>query len=263
MATPPQVSPDGAHWWDGQAWQPTLLDSAATSAAQSVQEAAQPSWLPAGVELPSPSDPPDAPLTPAVIGAPDGSVFTPAALGSPDGSVFTPAVIGAPVSAVFTPAWAGETDAPDTSLSIGKKIMVWTGLVLGGGILLLGLLGLATTLGQPASVERTDSLVLAAVLTVFGGAIFAPCLATILGFGPVVDASLYSLGIAGCLVVFGMVLNTALAVALPLGAGRFVMPWGTIAVVAFRAWRGRWLGAGIIVITWAVGAAIILTMGRS
>ena len=250
MATPPQVSPDGAYWWDGQAWQPTLLDSAATSAAQSVQEAAQPSWLPAGVELPSPSDPPDAPLTPAVIGAPDGSVFT-------------PAVIGAPVSAVFTPAWAGETDAPDTSLSIGKKIMVWTGLVLGGGILLLGLLGLATTLGQPASVERTDGLVLAALFTVFGGAIFAPCLATILGFGPVVDASLYSLGIAGCLVVFGMVLNTALAVALPLGAGRFVMPWGTIAVVAFRAWRGRWLGAGIIVITWAVGAAIILTMGRS
>src|SRR6266446_5299661 len=73
------------------------LDRAATSAAQSVQEAAQPSWLPAGVELPSPSDPPDAPLTPAVIGAPDGSVFTPAAIGSPDGSV-------------FTPAWAGETD---------------------------------------------------------------------------------------------------------------------------------------------------------
>src|SRR5258707_13725009 len=113
MATPPQVSPDGAYWWDGQAWQPRLLDSAATSAAQSVQEAAQPSWLPAGVELPSPSDPPDAPLTPAVIGA--------------------------PVSAVFTPAWAGETAAPDTSLSIGKKIMASTGLVLGWRILLLGL----------------------------------------------------------------------------------------------------------------------------
>src|SRR5712691_9146653 len=246
MATPPQVSPDGAYWWDGQAWQPTVLDSAATSAAQP----SQPSWLPVGVELPSPSDPPDAPLAPAVIDAPDGSVFT-------------PAVIGAPVSAVFTPAWAGETDTPDASLSNGQKIMVWAGLVLGGGILIPGLLGLATTLGQPPSVERTDSLIVAAVLTVFGGAIFAPCLATILGFGPVVGASLYSLGIWGCLVVFGMVLNTALAVALPLGAGRFVMPWGTIAVVAFRAWRGRWLGAGIIVITWAVGAAIILTMGRS
>jgi len=184
-------------------------------------------------------------------------------IAAPDGSVVTPAVIGAPVSAVFTPAWAGESDAPDTSLSNGKKIMVWAGLVLGGGILLPGLLGLATTLGQPASVERTDSLVLAAVLVVFGGAIFAPCLATIVGFGPVVGASLYSLGIAGCLVVFGMVLNTALAVTTPLGAGRFVMPWGTVAVVVFRAWRGRWLGAGIIVITWAVGAAIILTMSRS
>src|SRR5713226_3423887 len=249
MATPPQVSPDGAYWWDGQAWQATVLDSGPTSAAPPVQEAAKPSWLPAGVELPSPSDPPDAPLIPAVIGAPDGSVFTPAAIG--------------PVGSVFTPAWAGETDTPDASLSNGKKIMVWAGLVLGGGILLPGLLGFVTTLGQPASVERTDSLVVAAVLTVFGGAIFAPCLATILGFGPVVGASLYSLGIWGCLFVFGTVLNTALAVAVPLGAGRFVMPWGTVAMVAFRAWRGRWLGAGIIVITWAVGAAIILTMARS
>jgi hypothetical protein len=41
------------------------------------------------------------------------------------------------------------------------------------------------------------------------------------------------------------------------------MSWGTVAMVVFRAWRGQWLGAGIIVITWAVGAAIILTMGRS
>src|SRR5712692_7032372 len=249
MASPPQVSPDGAYWWDGQAWQPAVLDGPAT-VAQPVPEAPRPSWLPVGVELPRPSDPPDAPLTPAMIAAPDGSVVT-------------PAVIGAPVSAVFTPAWAGETDAPDTSLSNGKKIMVWAGLVLGGGILLPGLLGFATTLGQPASVERTDSLVVAAVLVVFGGVIFAPCLATILGFGPLVGASLHSLGIWGCLFVFGTVLNTALAVALPLGAGRFVMPWGTIAVVAFRAWRGRWLGVGIIVGTWAVGAAIILTMGRS
>src|SRR5260370_24382764 len=132
MAIPAQAWHDGAYWWDGQGWQRTLLDSAATSAAQSVQEAAQPSWLPAGVELPSPSDPPDAPLTPAVIGA--------------------------PVSAVFTPAWAGETDAPDTSLSIGKKIMVWTGLVLGAGVLLLALLGLAPTLGRPPSPARPDSL---------------------------------------------------------------------------------------------------------
>ena len=250
MASPPQVSPDGAYWWDGQAWQPTASSSAATSATQPEQAAARPSWLPDGIQLPDPNDPPDAPLTPAMVAAPDGSVFT-------------PAVIGSPAGAVFTPAWAGESDAPDTSLSITMKILLWAGLVVGGGILALGLLGLATTAGQPASVERTDSLVLAVVLIVFGGAIFAPCLATLLGFGPVVGASLYSLGIAGCLVVIGMILNTALAVTTPLGAGRFVMPWGTIAVVAFRAWRGRWLGAGIIVITWAVGAAIILTMGRS
>jgi len=217
---------------------------------QIASDAPLPSWLPQGVELPSPSDPPDAPLTPAEIG-------------SADGSVFTPAVIGAPASAVFTPAWAGESDAPDPSLSTGTKIGVWAGLVLGGAILLPGLIGLATTLGQPPSVERTDGLVVAATLVVFGGAFFAPCLATILGFGPVVGASLHSLGIWGCLVVFGMVLNTALAVTTPLGAGRFVMPWGTVAVVVFRAWRGRWLGAGIIVVVWAVGAALILTLGQS
>src|SRR5260370_31523419 len=108
MAIPPQVSPDGAYWWDGQDWQPTLSDSAATSAAQSLQEEAQPSWLPAGVELPSPSDPPDAPLMPAVIVASDGSEFTPAAIVSPDGSLFTPAVPGAPVSPLVPPPWAAD-----------------------------------------------------------------------------------------------------------------------------------------------------------
>src|SRR6266446_5385788 len=109
MASPPQVSPDGAYWWDGQAWQPTAIDARATIA-QPVAEGARPSWLPVGVELPKPSDPLDAPLTPAAIVASDG--------------------------AVFTPAWAGETDTPDTSLSNGQKILVWAGLVLGGGILL-------------------------------------------------------------------------------------------------------------------------------
>src|SRR5260370_26922243 len=104
MASPPQVSPDGAYWWDGQAWQPTVLDSAPTSAAQPVQEAARPSWLPVGVELPSPSDAPDAPLTPAMVAAPDGSVFT-------------PAVIRAPLFAVVTPAWARRSYASCTYLT--------------------------------------------------------------------------------------------------------------------------------------------------
>src|SRR5260370_41895170 len=108
MAIPPQVSPDGAYWWDGQAWQPTLSDSAATSAAQSVQEEAQPSWLPAGVALPSRSDPPGAPLLPAVVGASDGSGVTPAAIVSPDGSGFTPAVTGAPLTAGCPPACAWQ-----------------------------------------------------------------------------------------------------------------------------------------------------------
>src|SRR5690242_3541025 len=72
MAAPRQLSPDGAYWWDGQAWQPTASESVAVPIAQTASDAPRPSWLPQGVELPSPSDPPDAPLTPAEIGSPDG-----------------------------------------------------------------------------------------------------------------------------------------------------------------------------------------------
>jgi hypothetical protein len=36
-----------------------------------------------------------------------------------------------------------------------------------------------------------------------------------------------------------------------------------LAVVAFRAWRGRWVGAILILITWAISTTITLTMARA
>lgn len=56
MAPPtPQISPDGAYWWDGQAWRPMPPRPNATAVPDPAPEpaAAVPSWLPAGTELPS------------------------------------------------------------------------------------------------------------------------------------------------------------------------------------------------------------------
>ncbi len=50
----PQISPDGAYWWDGQAWRPMPPRPPPAPAQQPAPEpaAAMPSWLPAGTELP-------------------------------------------------------------------------------------------------------------------------------------------------------------------------------------------------------------------
>jgi hypothetical protein len=205
----------------------------AASLAQPTAETPRPSWLPEGVAVP-------------VQPSPSGIAL----LSQPAGP------------AVFAPTWASEAPPQPASLSITKQVLLWTGLVLTGGVLLLGVLGVPAALSQAGTV-RSNELTTAAILIVVGGAIFVPCLAVLMGFEPVVSASLHSLGIVGCLIVFLMVANTAIAVTNPVGGGRFVIPWGTVAVVVFRAWRGRWLGAGIIGGVWMVGAAITLTLARA
>lgn len=140
--------------------------------------------------------------------------------------------------------------------------MLWIGVVLSGSLLLFGLLGVLAAL-YDSGTAQTDSLTGAAVFLIVGGAVFMPCLGVLLGFGPVVSTTLHSLGILGCVVVLAMVINTAVAVTNPVGGGRFVIPWGTFALIVFRAWRGRWLGAVMIGAVWTVASTITLLLARS
>ncbi|HAC47466.1 MAG TPA: hypothetical protein DEV93_19170 [Chloroflexi bacterium] len=239
MQNPPQLSPDGNYWWDGQAWQLMPGRIAATPvAAQPTTDTPRPSWLPEDVAVPIPAAPPDLPFVPH------------------------PVVVGAIAGpAVFAPAWANEPPPPPEEISIGKKILLWAGVVAGSGILLLGLLLIPFALSQ-TDTTRADDTTGAALLAVFGGLIILPCIGVLLGFGPAVAGTFHSLGILGVIYVLGSIINASVAVTNPVGGGRYVIPWTMLAVVAFRAWRGRWVGAILILLAWAVSTTITLFMAR-
>jgi hypothetical protein len=238
MQNPPQLSPDGNYWWDGQAWQLMPGRVAATPVAQPITGTPPPSWLPAGAEVPIPPAPPGLPFIPqpVVVGA----------LGGP---------------AVYAPAWANEPPPPPEPISIPKKIVCWAGLVLGGGLLLLGLLGIPFALNE-GGIYRTDDFTTAVFVIIIAGLMIVPSLGVLLGFGPAVAGTFHSLGILGVIYVVGSIINAAVAVTNPVGGGRYVIPWTMLAVVAFRAWRGRWVGAILILITWAISTTITLFLAR-
>jgi hypothetical protein len=237
--SPPQLSPDGNYWWDGQAWQLMPGRIAATPVApQPTTDTPRPSWLPEDVPVPIPASPPDLPFVPL------------------------PVVVGAVAGpAVFAPAWANEPPPPPEEISIGKKIWLWAGVVTGGGILLLGLLGIPFALSQ-TDTARLDDITGFALLGVVGGLIVLPCLGVLLGFGPAVAGTLHSLGILGVIYVLGSIINASVAVTNPVGGGRYVIPWTMLGVVAFRAWRGRWVGAILILVSWAISTTITLTLAQ-
>jgi hypothetical protein len=238
MQNPPQLSPDGNYWWDGQAWQLMPGRVAATPVAQPITGTPPPSWLPAGAEVPIPPAPPGLPFIPqpVVVGA----------LGGP---------------AVYAPAWANEPPPPPEPISIPKKIVCWAGLVLGGGLLLLGLLGIPFALNE-GGIYRTDDFTTAVFVIIIAGLMIVPSLGVLLGFGPAVAGTFHSLGILGVIYVVGSIINAAVAVTNPVGGGRYVIPWTMLAVVAFRAWRGRWVGAILILITWAISTTVTLFLAR-
>jgi hypothetical protein len=238
MQNPPQLSPDGNYWWDGQAWQLMPGRVAATPVAQPTTGTPRPSWLPEDVPVPIPAVPPDLPFVPQ------------------------PVVVGAIAGpAVFAPAWANEPPAPPEPISIPKKIVCWAGLVLGGGLLLLGIFQTPFALAQ-GGLTRTEDFTGAVLAVVIGGLIFVPSLGVLLGFGPAVSGTFHSLGILGVLYVVGSIINAAAAVTNPVGGGRYVIPWTMLGVVAFRAWRGRWVGAVLILVTWAISTTITIFMAR-
>jgi hypothetical protein len=163
--------------------------------------------------------------------------------------------------AVFAPAWANEPPAPPEEISIGKKILLWAGVVAGAGIVLLALLGIPFALSQ-TDTTRADDISSAVLAIIVGGLIMLPCLGVLLGFGPAVAGTFHSLGILGVLYVLGSIINASVAVTTPVGGGRYFIPWTMLAVVAFRAWRGRWVGAILILITWAISTTITLFLAR-
>lgn len=238
MQNPPQLSPDGNYWWDGQAWQLMPGRVAAAPVAQPTTDTPRPSWLPEDVAVPIPAAPPELPFVPHPVVA--GAIAGPA---------------------VFAPAWANEPPPPPEPISIPKKIVCWAGLVLGGGLLLLGFLETPFALAQ-GGITRTDDFTGAVFTVVIGGLIFLPSLGVLLGFGPAVAGTFHSLGILGVIYVLGSIINAAVAVTNPVGGGRYFVPWTMLAVVAFRAWRGRWVGAILILVTWAISTAITLFMAR-
>src|SRR5260370_11805027 len=228
MQNPPQISPEGNYWWDGQAWRlmPGLtaaapavaIAAAATPAPQPATDTPRPSWLPKEIAVPVRPAPPEQPLIPQPIVA--GAIAGPA---------------------VYAPVWANEPAAPPEPLSINKKIVCWAGLVFGGGLMLLGILETPFALGQ-GGVTRTDDFAGAVSFVIFGGLLFLPGLGVLLGFGPTVSGTFHSLGIVGVLYVRGSIGNAAVAVVSPVGGGRYIIPCTLLRVAPFRACVGRAAG---------------------
>jgi glucose uptake protein GlcU len=127
--------------------------------------------------------------------------------------------------------------------------------------MLLGFLETPFALAQ-GGITRTDYFTEAVFTVVIGGLIFLPSLGVLLGFGPTVSGTFHSLGILGVIYVIGSIINAAVAVTNPVGGGRYLIPWTMLGVVAFRAWRGRWVGAILILLTWAISTTITLFMAR-
>lgn len=142
------------------------------------------------------------------------------------------------------------------------KVLLWAGVVLGAGVVVFGLLGLAS----PTLHQSTRPF--AVFVVVLGGTVAASCLLRLFSPGLLADSFgavgmvVRSLGILGSLVMLGMIVNTWISLSRPVGSGRNVIPWATVLVIALRAWRGRWLAAVIIGLTWAAAFLLTSAMGR-
>jgi hypothetical protein len=80
--SPPPISPDGAYWWDGQAWRPMPLPAPIPQAPPPEPAPVRPDWLPAGAAIPGP---------PASVPAPDYSEVVAAPAGIPAPAWASPA----------------------------------------------------------------------------------------------------------------------------------------------------------------------------
>jgi hypothetical protein len=232
MQTPPEVSPDGRYWWDGREWQPMPQAGDATPVQQSTRVTARPPWLPEGIDIPS---------------APNAA------------DIAQGADVGPAETVMPAPLW----DQPAPPRGLISKVMLWAGVALGAAILVFGVLGVISL--SISTTARSGSVVVAVVFILFGAALLASCVLRLMGYAvslAPVGTAISSLGILGCLVLLGMTVNTIVSVTSPTGGGRYVVPWATVLVAVYRAWRGRWLATIILAVAWVVAVLITLAAGR-
>src|SRR5437660_12911469 len=99
----PQISPDGAYWWDGQAWRPMPAHGAPAPFEPSQPELARPSWLPDEAQVPgAPSQ------TPAAA---------PSAVTTQD-PIATASELPAPVAQMAPPPWMSQAPPSTTRTPI-------------------------------------------------------------------------------------------------------------------------------------------------
>src|SRR5258708_11238986 len=96
----PQMSPDGAYWWDGQAWQPMPLPGSPVPVAPQPSQVDRPSWLPEAIETPS------APLP--------ASTTSQAPVATQD-PIAPPSAFATPVAQMAPPPWMPQTPPASTS----------------------------------------------------------------------------------------------------------------------------------------------------
>jgi hypothetical protein len=118
-AQTPQISPDGAYWWDGQAWRPMPMPNATVPAAAPSPQTSRPSWLPEGVLVPG--EPAPSPVMPT------SSVGTVA-----DSAEY--ATYGAPINGTSSPPWMPHAPPSSTSRTTVMVAAITALVLMAGGV---------------------------------------------------------------------------------------------------------------------------------
>jgi hypothetical protein len=161
--------------------------------------------------------------------------------------------------------------------SVLSKTFFGLGTLLGFGVIVFGLAGLGLALSNPRYQNDTAAGV---GIVIVGNALLGTCLVMLLkphhtittlatgeaaprGLGGLAMAlgggamGLPDLGFIGWVAVLLMFINVVIALGHPGAGASYVIPWGTIAVIARRVLQGNWPAAIIIAGVWVVAVLIL------
>jgi hypothetical protein len=100
----PQISPDGAYWWDGQAWRPMPLPGVSAPPIEPpTPQTSRPSWLPDDVEIPGAQS--------------HASAATPAAV-TTQNPMAASSDLATPVSQMAPPPWVSQAPPSSTTRTV-------------------------------------------------------------------------------------------------------------------------------------------------